>query len=180
VRAWDVLTGDNIHVLTGHTDSVTSVVFSHDPSIIFSGCGDNRVRMFSNGTLLQILHGLFEGSVHALAYNGGAPWVRALMWSPRFEGLTQTFGLVLMATARACCSGLPGELWEHVFGFLNTPSRLAVGGVGVTVYEFDNIAEFEGYPDKRKNHTRASRVVRFSLLDVFRVMCFVPSLDHRQ
>lgn len=44
VRLWDVSTGEQLRLLDGHTDRVTSVAFSDDDSRIVSGSWDKSVR----------------------------------------------------------------------------------------------------------------------------------------
>jgi WD40 repeat protein len=46
VRVWDALTGEQKHVLNGHTESVNSVAFSGDGSCIVSGSDDRSVRVW--------------------------------------------------------------------------------------------------------------------------------------
>jgi hypothetical protein len=46
VRVWDALTGEEKHVLNGHTDSVNSVAFSSDGSRVVSGSNDKSVRVW--------------------------------------------------------------------------------------------------------------------------------------
>jgi WD40 repeat protein len=46
VWVWDALTGEEKHVLNGHTDFVNSVAFSSDGSRIVSGSYDKSVRVW--------------------------------------------------------------------------------------------------------------------------------------
>ncbi len=40
-KVWDVATGDEVHTLAGHTDVVTSVVFSPDGELVVTASWDN-------------------------------------------------------------------------------------------------------------------------------------------
>ncbi len=45
IRIWSTDVGECIVVLEGHCNSVTSVVFSHDSTLIASGSQDNTIRI---------------------------------------------------------------------------------------------------------------------------------------
>ena len=47
VRIWDTLTGAELKILRGHTDSVDSVAFSRDNMHIGSGSSDESVRVWN-------------------------------------------------------------------------------------------------------------------------------------
>ena len=59
MRVWNASTGAQLHQLTGHTNSVYSVVFSSDRSHIVSGSYDFSVRVWDakTGAELQQLNG---------------------------------------------------------------------------------------------------------------------------
>jgi len=59
VRIWDALTGAELKVLIGHTESVRSVAFSSDGTRIVSGSSNMSVRVWdaSTGAELKVLHG---------------------------------------------------------------------------------------------------------------------------
>ena len=55
----------------------------------------------------------------------------------RFRGFMHIFQAAVLANGRNPGQPrLPAELWEHVFGFIYAPSRLAVAGVGLAIYYF--------------------------------------------
>jgi hypothetical protein len=62
VRIWDVLTGELLKVLEGHTSHVNSVAFSRDDKHIISGSIDNSVRVWDASTsgMLKVLEGKTE------------------------------------------------------------------------------------------------------------------------
>ncbi|KAF8304994.1 WD40 repeat-like protein [Clavulina sp. PMI_390] len=59
VRVWDIITGECIHVLTGHTQKVYSVVLDHSRQQVCSGSMDGTVRIWSitTGQSLHTLQG---------------------------------------------------------------------------------------------------------------------------
>ncbi len=54
IRLWDVNSGNEIHILTGHTDWVNSVGFSSDGRWLASGSEDHSVRMWEIETMRQV------------------------------------------------------------------------------------------------------------------------------
>jgi hypothetical protein len=70
VRVWDALTGEEKHVLNGHTDSVNSVAFSSDGSRIVSGSWDKSVRVWDalTGEEKHVLNGHTD-SVNSVAFS---------------------------------------------------------------------------------------------------------------
>jgi len=71
VETWDVLTGTKWLSCQGHTDSVISVSFSPDGSMIVSGSGDNTLRLWDAKTgeaIGQPLSG-HTGAVNSVAFN---------------------------------------------------------------------------------------------------------------
>jgi WD40 repeat protein len=65
---WDALTGEEKHVLNGHTNSVNSVAFSSDGSRIVSGSVDKSVRVWDalTGEEKHVLNGHTD-SVNSVA-----------------------------------------------------------------------------------------------------------------
>ena len=63
VRLWDVVSGNLIHTLTGHTGRVESVSFSPDGNKIAAGGYDNTVRLWdvASGTSIHTLTGHTDG-----------------------------------------------------------------------------------------------------------------------
>ena len=53
IRLWDVRTGTHLLTLTGHTDGVSSVVFSSDGKTLASGSSDGTVLLWelTHGTM---------------------------------------------------------------------------------------------------------------------------------
>jgi WD40 repeat protein len=68
VRLWDATDGTLLYTLEGHTDDVSSVVFSADGSTLISGAWDDTVRLWDvrDGTLLHMLEDT-SGSVYDVA-----------------------------------------------------------------------------------------------------------------
>ncbi len=50
VRIWDAATGQELHKLQGHSDSVTSVVWSPDGTKVVFGSSDKTVRIWDAAT----------------------------------------------------------------------------------------------------------------------------------
>ena len=77
---WNVLTGEKITVLDGHSDpastdfadsnSITALAFSPDGNLLVSGAKDNTVVVWDaqNGSLLKVLHG-HTGAINSLAFS---------------------------------------------------------------------------------------------------------------
>ena len=59
IRLWDAVSGNTIHILTGHTGGVEDVSFSTDGNTIASGNGDNTIRLWdvASGALIRTLTG---------------------------------------------------------------------------------------------------------------------------
>lgn len=70
IRLWEVSTGICLNRLSGHSDRVRSVAFSHDAQILVSGSDDQTVRVWetSTGQCLKVLQA-HTNSVFAVAYN---------------------------------------------------------------------------------------------------------------
>ena len=53
IRLWDVDSGLNLDILSGHTWSIPSLIFSHDGKILASGSGDGTVLLWDWETVLS-------------------------------------------------------------------------------------------------------------------------------
>ncbi len=58
-RLWDIKTGQQLHILRGHTDCIISVAYSPDGKTIITGSHDNTARLWdvTTGEQLHILQG---------------------------------------------------------------------------------------------------------------------------
>ena len=70
MRLWDADSGDELAVLRGHEDGVSSAVFSPDGSRMASWSGDGTVRLWDveSGQDLLVLRG-HVGGVSSLAFS---------------------------------------------------------------------------------------------------------------
>lgn len=70
IGVWDADTGEELHILKGHTSHVTSVTFDPDGKYIASGSSDKTVRIWNatTGATLFVLKG-HTGDVNAVAFN---------------------------------------------------------------------------------------------------------------
>ena len=78
---WDVASGEQLHILTGHTDEVNSVAFSPDGNILASGGGDAAGEDALDATIClwdvetgELLHKIidrtgYEIRVHSVAFS---------------------------------------------------------------------------------------------------------------
>merc|ERR1711988_805941 len=71
VRIWDVMSGECVHVLNGHSSGVSSVCYSPDGKTLASGSYDNTVRIWDvmSGECVHVLNGL-SGEVSLRMMNG--------------------------------------------------------------------------------------------------------------
>ena len=56
---WNATTGERLHILTGHTDSINSVAFSPDGKTVVTGSRDKTACLWNatTGEQLQVLRG---------------------------------------------------------------------------------------------------------------------------
>ena len=52
IKLWDVETGNQLAILTGHTDNITTLVFSHDGKTLASGSEDGTVLLWDWGKII--------------------------------------------------------------------------------------------------------------------------------
>ena len=82
LQVWDASTDTELQQLNGHTDTVTSVAFSHDGIHIVSGSSDKSVWVWdaSTGSTLK------SGPVPVLGLSGLRPWTGPVLIFPNMEG----------------------------------------------------------------------------------------------
>jgi WD40 repeat protein len=82
IKLWDASSGEALHTLVGHSDSVSSVRFSADSAVILSGSKDGSVRVWDwqSGACIHTIHGITSnvlGVTAVLCLEGGAKVVAA-------------------------------------------------------------------------------------------------------
>jgi hypothetical protein len=115
--------------------------------IVYKNERVNSVRVCDGitGSTLHTIPVDFEDGDHAdrphsfafSAFSEGGLWSSELAATPALIGVTRC--LQASIHANYCCvelPRLPAELWEHVFGFVAVPSRLAGTGRRLSIYEF--------------------------------------------
>ena len=82
VRLWDVSTGTEIQVLTGHTDAVRSVAFSPDGQTLASGSMDGTIRLWdvSTGTEIHVLFDEFRLPIYSVAFSPDGQTLASGIW----------------------------------------------------------------------------------------------------
>jgi WD40 repeat protein len=71
VQVWEALTGENVVIYRGHTDTVNTVAWSPDGKSIASGAADGTVRLWDVATGMQMY-----------VYRGHQASVNSIVWSP--------------------------------------------------------------------------------------------------
>ncbi len=71
IRLWDARTGNHVRTLSGHTDSVESVVFSPDGSMLASGSYDDTIRLWDarTGNPIRTLSGRHTYGVNSVVFS---------------------------------------------------------------------------------------------------------------
>jgi TRAP-type C4-dicarboxylate transport system substrate-binding protein len=70
-RLWDVATGNEVQVFSGHTDFVSAVTFSDDGKYVATGCGDHIARIWDTATGEMMRE-----------FSGHQGWVAGVKFSP--------------------------------------------------------------------------------------------------
>ena len=86
IGLWDVATGEQKHTLTGHTDSILSISFSPDGSMLASSANEKTIRMWDIATgeqrqtfVLQDLPNQFD-AVGDVAFSSDGRILACSMW----------------------------------------------------------------------------------------------------
>jgi WD40 repeat protein len=76
VRVWDVLTGQQQHIMSGHKRTVLSVAFSPDGHSVVSGSQDHTVRLWNalDGTQRRVIEGHAD-LVRCAAFSSDGRWI---------------------------------------------------------------------------------------------------------
>ncbi|MCX8565792.1 MAG: WD40 repeat [Glomeribacter sp. 1016415] len=140
VRVWDIKTGDDLHILRGHTNDVESVVYSPRGDQIASSSRDGTVRLWeaNSGACLHTL-------------SGHTDWGNSIVYSPRGDQLASSSeeGTVRLWDVKTgqCqkavgdCGAVKSLVWKE------TPegAYLWMGGGGRSVRQWEVKKEGEEY-----------------------------------
>lgn len=107
VRIWDVATGKEVSVLSGHEDGIMAVAISPNGSEIASASRDNTVRLWdaASGAVLHVLKG-HAFTIHDVAFSEDGARVASAAWDHWLRVWDVTSGRELLnaedADARFC------------------------------------------------------------------------------
>jgi len=81
IKCWDVATGKELRTMTGHTGTVSFVVYSADGVYIASGSADKTIKFWDpvNGRLLQTLTGHTK-TIASIAYSHNGKFMASGSW----------------------------------------------------------------------------------------------------
>ncbi|KAJ7077606.1 WD40-repeat-containing domain protein [Mycena epipterygia] len=146
VHIWEVLTGQELHRLDGHSDTVWSASFSHDGLRVVTGSIDNTVRIWEVSTGQQVLQ--LDGHQNGVRSVGFSPdglhiisgsFDRTVcVWTPPELGTTNTEWHV--SADGWITSGNQRLLWlrQDLLRFLHSPQCLVISSEGSVKLELAN------------------------------------------
>jgi len=98
-RIWDAMTGKQLHILSKHTNGVSSAVFSPDAKMLATGSADETVRLWdvATGEELAVLSGHKQG-VTALVFDPEGKWLASASGKLGHGGDSDPYGTYLDST----------------------------------------------------------------------------------
>ena len=161
IRLWDVVSGQKLATLQGHTDWVNSVSFSLDGQILASGSWDQTIRLWdlASGREMATLRGhrssvesvFFSPDDHTLA--SGSDDGTILLWdmAPVTSPLSPPRPTFCSRTTPAClCPKVPSPVWakdtlvggDRAVAYSPDGTRIGVAtSIGIWLYDAATGAE---------------------------------------
>jgi len=135
IRIWDADTGEELHVLEGHTQDVVDLAWSPDSTLLASASFDFTARIWDVATGQEVLSLLnYSGSVMGVAWSPDGSKVATGSDSQRYIDTIQVWDLVTGKTIRTM-KAADNDVWKVAWSPDGT--MLASGSIAGTVQVWD-------------------------------------------